>query len=190
MIGYLKGTVLEKRGQWVVLDVRDVGYKVRVGQIPVTRYQIPDEVELYIHTVVRQDAIELYGFETMAELDLFELLITVSGVGPKIALGIVGSQKVAAVERAVREADVAFFGRVPGVGKKGAQRIIVDLKSKIGSLRELDLGDDGEGEDDVTAALLQFGFRREDIRKVLNSMDSEMSEAQKIKEGLRKLGRK
>jgi holliday junction DNA helicase RuvA len=190
MIGYLKGTVIEKRGVEVWLGVRDVGYRVRVGSRLSGNISVGDGVELYVHTAVREDALDLYGFLTLSELRLFELIISVSGIGPKIGLSIVGNQSVEGIEKAVREADVTFFQRIPGIGKKGAQRIIVDLKGKLPSLKELDLSGDGEAEDDVTQALMGFGFGRVEVLGVLKDLDGSLSESEKIRQGLKRLGRK
>lgn len=189
MIGFLHGKIMDKRIPEVWLLVGGVGYRVKVGPRTFEQVKVEEETEFYIHTHLRQDALELFGFVDREELDLFELLLTVSGVGPKIALTVIGNQSVAQIERAVREADVAFFTRIPGLGKKGAQRIIVDLKSKIGSLKELDLQSEASENDDVTLALKQFGFKSEDIRQVMKQIDPSLSDQEKVKIGLKKLGR-
>ena len=189
MIGYLKGRVIDKTLYELWIDVRDVGYRVKVGVSMLEGLGVGDEVELYIHTAVRDDAIDLYGFESMASRSMFELILGVSGVGPKIGLAVVGSNSVEKVERAVREADVAFFQAVPGIGKKGAQRIIVDLKGKLPSVKELDLGDDGNQDDEVMSALMQFGFSRAEVRAVMKDMDRDLDDEERMREGLRRLGR-
>jgi Holliday junction DNA helicase RuvA len=188
MIGYLRGKVIEWKSSEIWLDVGGVGYRIKY-QDPNTKDQTGEILALFIHTAVREDAITLYGFLTMAELEIFELLLTVSGVGPKTAMVIVGTQKVERIEKAVREADVQFFQQVPGIGKKSAQRIIVDLKSKMGSLKELDLQSDDEEIDDVTLALKQFGFKAEEIRQVMKQIDPTLSDQEKVKEGLKRLGK-
>ena len=114
--------------------------------------------------------------------------MTVSGVGPKIALAIIGSQSPAAVEQAIQQADVNFFTRIPGLGRKGSQRIIVDLKGKIGSLKELDLQSEAM-DDDVTQALRQFGFKTAEIRQVLGQIEGSLSDEEKVREGLKRLGK-
>jgi Holliday junction DNA helicase RuvA len=189
MIGYLKGRVIEKTSQEVWVDVRDVGYRLRVGANVMEKISVGDEVELFVHTHAREDALDLYGFEDRQQLLMFEVMIGVSGVGPKTGLGIVGGARVDQIEKAVREADVGFFTRFSGIGKKGAQRILVDLKGKLPRIKELDLSDDGEAEDVVYQALMQFGFSRAEITSVLKDIDSEMSEEDKIRVGLKKLGR-
>jgi len=188
MIGYLQGKVVAEKRDEIWLNVMGVGYRVKVKQNKEYRIENSDEVELFIHTAVREDAITLYGFTTMEELSLFEMLIEVSGVGPKTAMEIVGVAKAAEIEAAVREADVAFFAGIKGIGKKSAQRIIIDLKNKIGSLKEVDLGEEDE-EDVVFAALKQFGFKPAEIREVMKKMDRKLSEQEQIREGLKLLGK-
>lgn len=192
MIGYLKGRVIEKKQTELWLEVNGVGYRVKYQKpnLPAGRQDLNDqELALYIHTAVKEDAITLYGFPDMKELEMFELLLTVSGVGPKTAMVIVGTQKSERIEKAIREADVQFFQQVPGIGKKSAQRIIVDLKGKIGSLKELDLQSEEDEADDVTLALKQFGFKSDEIRQVMTQIDSSLSNQEKVKEGLKRLGK-
>lgn len=189
MIGYLRGKVIEKHVPEVWVDVSGVGYRVRVGERVYQSVVVDEEVFLYIHTAVRDDAIDLYGMADVAELQLFETVLGVSGIGPKIGLAIVGNRSVAQVEKAVREADVAFFQSIPGIGKKGAQRIIVDLKGKLGSLAELDLSDESENEDEVVEALVSFGFGRKDVLMVVAKLEGESVE-ERVREGLKRLGRR
>ena len=185
MIGYLKGRVIEKKQSEIWLDVNGVGYRIKIQN---SKFKVQNEIEIFIHTAVREDAITLYGFETMKELEIFELLLTVSGVGPKTAMVIVGTQKTERIEKAVREADVLFFQQVPGIGKKSAQRIIVDLKSKIGSLKELDLQSEDSENDDVTLALKQFGFKAEEIRQVMKQIDPDIKWSREGERGVEEVG--
>lgn len=187
MIGYLRGTILDIHGSEVWLDVQGVGYRVHVGKQGVGS-AVGSDIALYIHTAVKEDAITLYGFADYAALRLFELVISVSGVGPKIGMAIVGGAASDTVERAIRDADVAFFQSIPGIGKKGAQRIIVDLKSKIGSFKDVDLAD-GAG-DDVVEALKQFGFKEGEIMAALSDLDRSMSVEDQVRAGLKRLGKR
>jgi holliday junction DNA helicase RuvA len=187
MIGYLRGKVIQKKQTEIWLDVNGVGYRIKTQ---CSKFEVQNEIDIFIHTAVREDAITLFGFETMKGLEIFELLLTVSGIGPKTAMVIVGTQKVERIEKAIREADVQFFQEVPGIGKKSAQRIIVDLKSKIGSIKELDLQSEDGVDDDVTLALMQFGFKREEIRVAMKEVDGNLTDAEKVKAGLKRLGRK
>lgn len=187
MIGYLRGNIITVKKNEVWVDVAGVGYRVRVS--PKSEVlSLKSEVQLYIHTAVREDAITLYGFANIEELQLFEMLISVSGVGPKTGMDIVSSAGKEQIETAIRQADVNFFANMKGIGKKSAQRIIIDLKNKIGSLKDVDLS--AEDEDDVVfQALKQFGFKANEIQSVLNKMDRSESEQEQIKKGLKLLGK-
>ena len=136
MIGFLRGVLLQKSPQEVLLDVGGVGYRVLV---PISTFcRLGDQgahSQLLIHTHVREDQLTLYGFATPAELELFEKLIGVSGVGPKVALGVLSGIEADDLVHAIRANDVARLTRVPGVGKKTAERLILELKDKISSLR-------------------------------------------------------
>lgn len=191
MIGYLSGELLEVDGKDLLVGVGGVGYRVRVTNSEDSRIKNQEsrKVELYVHTYVKEDEITLYGFVEKAELKMFELLIGVSGVGPKMAMGVLSHGRAEQIQRGVAMADVSFFTKVSGIGKKNAQRIIVDLKSKLGDLEDLDLGDEG-GEDEVTAALTQLGFARKEVGKVLKTLEVDLSEEDKIKEAIRRLGKK
>ena len=135
MIGQLRGQLLAKKPNLVLLDVNGVGYEIH---IPLTSfYELPgegSEVILRIHTHVREDQFVLYGFATPAELELFEKLISVSGVGPKVALGVLSGIEAEDLVHAIRGNDVVRLTRVPGVGKKTAERLILELKDKISGL--------------------------------------------------------
>jgi holliday junction DNA helicase RuvA len=189
MIGYLKGLVIEKRLPEIWIDVQGVGYRVRIGERMQPKAVLGQEIAMYIHTAVREDAITLYGFEDYAGLKLFELVIGVSGIGPKIGMAIVGREKPENIERAVREADVAFFQGIPGIGKKGAQRVIVDLKGKLPSMADLDLSDMDDAAD-VVVALKQFGFKEADIQVVLRKLPADLSEEEQIRQALKQLGKR
>ena len=132
MIAHLQGRLLRKRPQEAVVDVQGVGYRV---QIPLsTFYKLPPEgesLELRTHTHVREDSLQLFGFLTQEEQDLFERLIGVSGVGPKVALNILSGIEAPELAEALRTADVARLTRVPGVGKKTAERLVLELKDKM-----------------------------------------------------------
>lgn len=135
MIGFLRGILLHKSPQDLLLDVGGVGYRVLV---PISTFcRLGDQgtqAQLLIHTHVREDQLVLYGFATPAELELFEKLIGVSGVGPKVALGVLSGIEVEDLIQAIRGNDVARLTRVPGVGKKTAERLILELKDKISGL--------------------------------------------------------
>ena len=149
MIAFIRGEVIARATDHVVVDVRGVGYKVFVP-----RHATTDSVELHTHQVVREDGQFLYGFETREELALFELLISVSGVGPRAALAILSVARPSEVAAAIASGDAAALARAPGVGKKTAERLIVDLRSKI-ARTGAERGPSGLLADDEAAAALQ-----------------------------------
>jgi Holliday junction DNA helicase RuvA len=153
LIAYVSGEVVARGADHVVVNVRGVGYKVFVP-----RHPSGDNVALHTHHVVRDDAQQLYGFETREELALFELLITVSGVGPRAALSLLSVASPAAIAAAIASGDSVALARAPGVGKKTAERVIVDLKGKI-----MRTGPEREPtgvltEDEAAAALQALGY--------------------------------
>lgn len=132
MIGHLRGRLLRKNPQDLIVDVSGVGYRVLV---PISTFcrlaELGEETQLHIHTHVRDDAIVLYGFATSTEQELFERLISVSGVGPKVALGVLSGIETDDLLYAIRDNDVVRLTRVPGIGKKTAERLILELKDKL-----------------------------------------------------------
>jgi Holliday junction DNA helicase RuvA len=174
MISSLRGVVTIVWGNNLEIEVNGVGYDVKFKDQR-SKIKVGDEIRLKIHMAVSEHDISLFGFETDEELDLFKLLITVSGVGPKTGAQILGNSTSTEIIKAIGEADVGFFGKIKGIGKKTAQRIIVDLKSKIGGLGELNLRDDLPLlDDDLGASLRQLGFDRKEIDKVIVKLPSEL----------------
>lgn len=176
MISSLKGNIARIFGNYIEIEVNNVGYEVLISDI---RFQISvgEEIKLYIYTSMNDSNISLFGFKTVEELDLFKMMITVSGVGPRTAMGIVGEKSSLDIIKAIGDADVDFFKKIKGIGLKTAQRIIVDLKSKIGGLGELNLKDNLPLlEDDLVLSLQQLGFERKEIESVINKMPKEILE--------------
>jgi len=165
MIGWLRGSLLRKDTQTLLLDVRGVGYRV---SIPLsTFYKLGEpgsDVELYVRTHVREDALQLYGFASMDEQGLFERLIGVSGVGPRVALAILSGIESAELITALRTSDVARLIRIPGVGKKTAERLVLELKDKMQAFAASDAPSGpspaGQLEQDVVSALANLGYPR------------------------------
>jgi Holliday junction DNA helicase RuvA len=175
MISSLKGTVNRVWGNYVEIDVGGVGYEVQVSDVR-SQFSEGQDIKLYIYMAVSENDIRLFGFKTIEDLDLFKMLITVSGVGPKTAAQILSNTDGTAVIKAIGDADVEFFKKLKGIGLKTAQRIIVDLKSKIGGLGELNLKDSLPLlEDDLTLSLQQLGFEKKEIEKVTTKVPKEIT---------------
>ena len=161
MISFLKGNYIGSITDKIIINIRGVGYGVWVADKIKNKLKLNSEIELYIYTHVREDALELFGFTHKDELSLFQLLLGVSGVGPKSALLIV-DRGVPAIQEAIVSADVSFFTSIPRIGKKNAQKIIIDLKSKLGSLEDLDLTDTGGETLEIVEALQAVGFSKKE----------------------------
>src|ERR1700752_3275337 len=135
MIGYLRGKLVDKRPNQVLVDVNGVGYQV---SIPLSTFyslgELHDDVTLLVHTHLREDSIALYGFLTAREKQFFELLLSASGVGPVLALKILSGMSVEELVPAIRAGDLARLTRIPGVGRKTAERIVVELKDRLGAV--------------------------------------------------------
>jgi Holliday junction DNA helicase RuvA len=186
MIAHLTGTLIEKDIQRLVVDVAGVGYEV---QVPLSTFyavgEVGARVALRVHTHVREEALQLFGFSTLLERRLFERLIAVNGVGPKLALAVLSGIEPADLVRAIRQGDLARLTRIPGVGRKTAERLVVELKDR---LPDADAGgvtsaasDSGDVRDDVLSALLNLGYQRASVEtgvdKVLRTTDARDFEA-------------
>lgn len=188
MISYLKGQAV-RAPKGLIVICHGVGYGVQIPERVHEKVDADGQIELFIHTHVREDALELFGFGSRDDQSVFELLIDVSGVGPRTALQILNFPPNDIVN-AVQQADIGFFSQVPRVGKKLAQKIIIELRSKLGSLKELDLQPLSPLHQEVKDALLQLGFAERDIDKVLPDVDVEnITTAAAIKAALPKLSR-
>ncbi len=192
MISRLEGVLAEKSPDELILDVRGVGYEVRV---PVSTFlELPDEgktVSLRIHTHVREESFALYGFLRDAERVCFRLLIGISGVGPRLALAILSGLPIERLLRAIRAGDLAALVGIPGVGKKTAERLLVDLRDSVAKLELADTatepGDDAEAA--TLSALLNLGYPRahaeKAVRAALEELPSDPALEALIKEALR-----
>lgn len=191
MIAALIGEVFRVHKNSIILLTGGVGYAVYVPENLLAKHKIGDKISLFIHTHVRDDAIELFGFGKDEELELFELLLTVSGVGPRTAL-LVADRGVSEIEKAVLDADVDFFTTIPRLGKKNAQKIIIELKSKLGSLNDIDLKDASDGETkQVNDALQMMGFARKEIIVALKGLTAgDTTIEQKVRHALQLLAKR
>lgn len=183
----LTGTIARSGQNPIILDVHGVGYAVSVPTRLLPQLTRDSKQIFHVYTHVADDALDLYGFPDQEELLLFKLLLTVSGIGPRTALNIV-DQGVESVSKAVASSDVDFFTMIPRLGRKNAQKIIIELKSKLGSTKELDLtGNDGETKQ-LVDALTGMGFARNEVIEVVRKLDSNKPLEEKIRQALKRLG--
>ncbi len=177
MIGYLRGKVAKLYADCCLLDVHGVGYRVFVGGMTRSKLRMGEDAELFIHTAVREDAILLYGFHTSEEYDTFQLLISVSGIGPKVALGILSAITVEQLAIAIRQKKSTVLTKLPGIGKKSAERIILELKDKVSVPESMEAVSEAEfdgseqvGDDmmsEAGAALAALGYTQAEIAPAL-----------------------
>ena len=198
MIGFLRGRVLDKQPNRVTVDVQGVGYDLVVPLS--TYYEIGDEgaeVALRVHTHVREEALQLYGFQTRLEQELFERLISISGIGPKLAVAVLSGIETRELVSAVQRGDIARLTRVPGVGKKTSERIVLELKDRLaklsmpaGALAVEPAG--GRLRDDLLSALQNLGYQRVAAEKAVDTVLASAADAtfeQALRGALRELMR-
>ena len=194
MIAYLSGKVKFLFDDCCILDVHGVGYKVFVDANTRQSLTIDAEAELFIHTAVREDAITLFGMKNQSAFELFELLLTVSGIGAKGAVSVVSKISAQDFARAVTLQDLKTLTRLPGIGKKSAERILLELKDKVQSLAAISTEDfqpaqiQSVAQDDAAEALEALGYTSAEISAVFNKAPKNSSTEQLIKFALKNLG--
>lgn len=191
MIATLTGVVAEKTLESVVLDVSGVGYGVLVTNEDYGRLGSGDLTKLYIYEHIRETAHDLYGFLRVETKELFELLLGVNGVGPKMALNVLSTGTVGEVAQAIAGGDVKFIQKASGVGKRVAERIVVELKDKVG-LEGIDLNtaglltsDRSIAQDEAAEALITLGYSPQDAAKALDGVDKDLPTEERIKHALK-----
>ena len=176
MIGRLRGRVLLDEATDVVLDVHGVGYELHapVGTVGRARIDANAEVELWVHTHVREDALDLFGFATETDRRVFRLLLAVPNVGPKTALGVLSAMPVADLSHAVERGDHARLGKVPGIGKKTAERLVLELKEKLRGLSRAApaaaIESPGNEAERLLSALVNMGYRPAEAERAVSAL--------------------
>lgn len=188
MIRRLRGTIIEVLSEAAIIDVQGVGYEVFLSPANLGRLVLGSESTLSIYTHVKEEALQLFGFLTLEDREFFVLLLSVSGVGPRTALLTLNYGHEAVVE-AIRQSNLSFFQSIPRLGKKTAQKILVDLQSKVG----------GDGTKiftvptplarDVEDALVQMGYKNEDVAEVIRQLPTDMTIPEAIKWSLKQLNK-
>jgi len=200
MIAYLKGTVMQAGGEYIIVEVAGIGYKVYAPSSALSRLPAADgsvQVHTYLH--VREDAMQLYGFLETEELELFELLLQVSGIGPKVALTILSAMPAASFRMAVINEQLSALTAIPGVGKKTAQRMVIELKDKLvkTSRGEMELAPvaaaGGQGAEEAWQALVALGYSAGEARQVVGKIAAAPGAPEAVEDiirlALRELGR-
>lgn len=190
MIAHVFGIVAEKFNSSVIVDVHGVGYEVAVAAGDYERAVLSEEVKFYTYHHIREQSQELFGFSSLAAKKLFEMLITVQGVGPKAALAILSLGESEAVRNALASGDVAFITKASGVGKRIAERVVVDLKDKVGLPLRTDVNSTGVSEllnhsDEALEALMALGYNLADATRALEGVPMDLSTADRVTQALK-----
>ena len=191
MIAHVFGKVAEKFNGSLVIDVHGVGYEVSVATNDFDVVTLDQEVKFYTYHHVREQSEELFGFSSLAAKKLFEMLITVQGVGPKAALAILSLGDAEQVRNAIANADSGFVQKATGVGKKTAERVVVDLSDKVGlpthyGRTEAPLQTELNTSDEALEALMALGYTLADATKALENVDVNLPTAQRVTEALKR----
>lgn len=188
MIGRLTGVVAYTDLRYLIVDVSGVGYKISAPGSIIDKARVGEKLTLWTYLAVRENALDLYGFSNKDELEFFELLITVSGIGPKTALGILNITTIATLRQAVSSGETAHLTKVSGIGKKTAEKIVLELRDKLGAGIESD-GIHIKDEVDAVEALKSLGYSHNEAREALKKVSKEsLGTSEKVKQALKILG--
>lgn len=194
MIAYLKGNLLQKSPSQIVIDISGVGY---CATIPLSTYfklgEVNEPVELFVYTHLTDNALSLFGFSTKEERDIFLKLINISGIGPKLALNVLSGIGPSELEEAVKSSDVTRISLIPGIGKKTALRIALELQEKMEKKEKLLAVKDSPEKEELVSALMNLGFKRKEVEIVVNetikAFSSRAGFEKLLRESLRKLAK-
>lgn len=190
MIAHIAGVVAEKFGGSVIVDVAGVGYEINVTALDYEAVMLEQQVKFYTYHHIREQSQELFGFSSLAAKKLFEMLITVQGVGPKAALAILSLGEAEHVRNAIANADSIYLAKASGVGKKTAERVVVDLSDKVGmpivyKQERAAVQAELNTSDEALEALIALGYNLADATKALDGVDASLPTAQRVTEALR-----
>jgi len=190
MIAHVSGVIVEKFGSSVIVDVHGVGYEVQLAAGDYDSTTIESSAKFYTYHHIREQSQELFGFSSLIAKKLFELLITVQGVGPKAALAILSLGDSETVRNSIASCDSAFITRAVGIGKKTAERVVVDLSDKVGHVIRIDVNNIGisnyvASNDEALEALMALGYNLNDATKSLEGISTELSTSERVTQALR-----
>jgi Holliday junction DNA helicase RuvA len=190
MIAHVSGVVAEKFNSSVIIDVQGIGYEIAVPLGDYDKTILGEPVKFYTYHHIREQSQELFGFSSLAAKKLFEMLITVQGVGPKAGLAILSLADSETVRNAIANSDAVFITKASGVGKKTAERVVVDLSDKVGLALRSDVNSMGVshttiGTDEALEALMALGYNLNDATKALEGISSDLSTAERVTQALK-----
>jgi Holliday junction DNA helicase RuvA len=188
MIGSIRGKIALKTDKFLIVETGGVGYKISVSPDVLSKTgKTNGEIFLFIHTHVREDTLDLYGFLDRTELEFFEMLLNVSGIGPRSALAILGIASIPTLRKAIGTGDTSYLTKISGIGRKTAEKIVIELRDKIGEEKG---GSSLQGELDALEALKSLGYSQNEARDALKKTTPESNTNAKIREALKILGGK
>ncbi|HEX9251198.1 MAG TPA: Holliday junction branch migration protein RuvA [Ignavibacteriaceae bacterium] len=173
MIGYLTGKLISSKPTQIILDVNGVGYLVNISISTFEKISDKETVSLFIHTSVKEDSITLFGFFTQSEKEMFELLISISGIGPKVSLGILSGISVDDLKDAIANGNVSRLIAIPGIGRKTAERVVLELRNKVDAIKADGSIKITSAKDEAISALATLGYQRQLAEKVMRDLLSE-----------------
>lgn len=192
MISHISGTLIHANDRYIIVDVQGVGYKIRVTQDTLfdLKKATNNKVSFWTHLVVREDVLDLYGFNNEDELDFFELLIGVSGIGPKSALGILNVAPVDQLKEAISRGDASSLTKVSGIGSKSAQKIVLELHDKVGTFEPTTQTGTLRDEHDAIAGLQALGYSDREAREALKQVSNDIKgTGERIKSALKHISK-
>jgi len=184
MIGSINGKITLKKDRFLLIEAGGVGYKVNASLDLIASTREAQEISLFIYTHVREDTLDLYGFKNYEELEFFEMLLSVSGIGPRGALIVLDVATLETLKKAIGSEDTAYLTKISGIGRKTAQKIVIELRDKVGKVEMGTL----QGELDALEALKSLGYSQREVRDVLKQIPAETDTNTKIHQALKILG--
>ena len=192
MISYLNGKIKNKRQSYIIIEVNNVGYQVFVNSVMYADFDIGQDVEVYTHQHVREDSLDLYGFKSLEDLEMFELLLSISGIGPKSALGVLAVASVNDIKNSISRGDSHLLTKVSGIGKKTAERVVLELREKVGQIidNKQIIENGGLASGDEIDALMALGYSMQQSRDALRGVDAKIKDSgERIKGALKGLNK-
>jgi Holliday junction DNA helicase RuvA len=192
MIARLEGIIVHSTEKFLIVDISGVGYKLYVTGETSASSLLGDHASFWVHTAVRENSIDLYGFKNTNEMDFFELLLDVSGIGPRSALSILAIAPIDTLKRAIATGDTGYLNKVSGIGKKTAEKIIIELRDKLQSYKnDDDTPSSLRDESDILEALKSLGYSQNEARDALKKVPATtIGTNARIKEALQVLGKR
>ena len=173
MIGFLTGKIISSKPTQILLDVNGVGYTVNISINTFEKISEKETVSLFIHTSVKEDSITLFGFFTQSEKEMFELLISISGIGPKLGLNILSGIVVDDLKSAISNGNVSRLIVIPGIGRKTAERVVLELRNKVDAIKADGVIKETSAKDEAISALTTLGYQRQIADKIVRDLLSE-----------------